>query len=288
MKNMPRFGWLLAAAAAAMALPAAAQNAPVRSIQRVAGEVYQFRNNNHYGIFAVTSDGIVLVDPISVPASTWLKAELATRFPGQPVTTIVYSHHDGDHSGGAETFEDTVTQIVAHENAPAGILADDRVSVMPTRTFHGRMELQHGGRTIELFELGPGHTDNLIGVRFPDEQILFVVDIYSGKRLPFNGMAGETEVDTIIGTLRRMETLDFLILATGHSAPSNVAELVGYRTFLENLRAQVLQARREGRSVEQMKQTITLPAYRDWVNYDIWLAPSIENMNAYLERIGAR
>ena len=181
-----------------------------------------------------------------------------------------------------------MTEIVAHENAPDGILADDRVSVMPTRTFHGRMELQRGGRTIELFELGPGHTDNLIGVRFPDEQILFVVDIYSGRRLPFNGMAGETEIDTIIGTLRRMETLDFRILATGHSGPSNVAELVGYRTFLENLRAQVLQARREGRSVEQMKQTITLPAYRDWVNYDIWLAPSIENMNGYLERIGAR
>jgi hypothetical protein len=67
-----------------------------------------------------------------------------------------------------------------------------------------------------------------------------------------------------------------------------VAELVAYRTFLENLRAQVLQARREGKSVEEMKQTITLPAYRDWVNYEIWLPPSIENMNAYLERIGAR
>lgn len=267
---------------------AAAQNPPVRSILRVAGEVYQFRNNNHYGIFVVTSDGVILVDPISVEASTWLKAELATRFPGQPVKTIIYSHHDGDHSGGAEVFRDSVTEIVAHENAPKGILADDRVSVMPTRTFHGRTEVRRGGETLELIELGPGHTDNLIGARFPKEEIFFVVDIFSGRRLPFNGLAGETEIDTIIGTLRRIETMDFRVLATGHSGPSNLADLVGYRTFLENLRAQVLQARREGKTLQEMKQTITLPAYRDWVNYELWLPPSIENMNTYLERIGAR
>jgi glyoxylase-like metal-dependent hydrolase (beta-lactamase superfamily II) len=170
----------------------AGQPPVVRSIDRVAGDVYQFRNNAHYGTFVVTPDGIVLVDPISVEASTWLKAQLQTRFPGRAVKIIIYSHHDGDHSGGAEVFKDTVTEIVAHENAPRGILADDRVSVMPTRTFNGRTEVKLGGKTLELIELGPGHTDNLIGVRFPDERILFVVDIFSGRRLPYQGLAGET------------------------------------------------------------------------------------------------
>jgi glyoxylase-like metal-dependent hydrolase (beta-lactamase superfamily II) len=265
-----------------------AQSAPVRSIDPIAGDVYTFRNAGHYGIFAVTADGVILVDPISVDAATWLKEQLATRFPGKVVKTIVYSHHDGDHSGGAEVFKETVTEIVAHENAPAGILADDRVSVMPTRTFTGRTEVRLGGRTIELVELGPGHTDNLVGIRFPEERLLFVVDIFSGKRLPYNGMAGETAIDTIIGTLRRIETMDFTLLATGHSGRSSLVELVGYRTFLENLRAEVLQARRENKSVADMVATITMPGYRDFGNYGIWLKPSIENMNAYLERIGAR
>ena len=170
----------------------------------------------------------------------------------------------------------------------AASLADPRVSVMPTRTFNGRTTVTLGNRTIELIELGPGHTDSLIGVRFPEERILFVVDIFSGRRLPFQGLAGPPEIDTIIGTLRRIESMDFQILLTGHSRPSNLADLVAYRTFLENLRAQVLQARREGKSVDDMKKTITMPAYREWVNYDTWLPPSIENMNAYLERIGAK
>jgi glyoxylase-like metal-dependent hydrolase (beta-lactamase superfamily II) len=270
---------------------AGAQTAPAtpqREIFHVAGDIYQFRNSGHYATFVVTPAGVMLVDPISTEAATWLKGELATGFPGRPVKTIIYSHHDGDHSGGAEAFADTVTEIVAHENAPRGIEADPRVSVQPTRTFSGRTAVTLGGRTLELVELGPGHTDNLVGVRFPDERMLFVVDIFSGRRLPFQGLAGSPDVDTIIGTLRRIETMDFEILLTGHSRPSNVADLVAYRSFLENLRAQVLQARREGKSVDEMKKTITMAAYRDWVNYDAWLTPSIENMNAYLTRIGAK
>ena len=282
---MPRSRWRDSCSSARSHSP---RPRPVQSIDRIAGDVYTFRNVGHYGIFAVTADGVVLVDPISVEAATWLKGQLAMRFPGKVVKTIVYSHHDGDHSGGAEVFKETVTEIVAHENAPAGILADDRVSVMPTRTFSGRTEVRLGGRTIELIELGPGHTNNLVGIRFPDERLLFVVDIFSGKRLPYNGLAGETAIDTIIGTLRRIETMDFTLLATGHSGLSNLAELVGYRTFLENLRAQVLQARRENKSVSDMIATITMPGYRDFGNYDIWLKPSIENMNVYLDRIGAR
>jgi glyoxylase-like metal-dependent hydrolase (beta-lactamase superfamily II) len=280
--------WVLICAGL-VTLPAAlAQTASPYELFQVKGDVYQFRANGHYGTFVPTSEGVVLIDPISTEAGEWLKGQLAARFPGRPVKTIIYSHHDGDHSGGAEAFADTTTEIVAQANAPRGIAADDRVDVMPTRTFSGKSTVELGGKTIELIELGPGHTDSLIGVRFPDENILLVVDIFSGQRLPFQGLVGPPDVDTIIGTLRNIESLEFDVLLTGHSRPSNIADLVGYRTFLENLRAQVLQARREGRSVEEMKQSITMPAYSGWTNYAAWMPPSVENMNLYLEKIGAK
>jgi len=266
-----------------LASSATAQNAPRRSIERIAGDVYYFHNNNHNGIFMVTSAGVLLVDPIHRDAGEWLKGQLAQRF-GQTVKIIIYSHHDGDHSGGAEAFADTVEQIIAHENAPAGILQDDRVTVMPTRTFSGRLTVELGGKKVELTELGPGHTDNLIAVGFPAERVLFVVDIFSGKRLPFQG--GNFDIDTVVGTLRRIEKMDFNILAPGHAALSTIADLVAYRTFLENLRAQVLQYRKEGKTVDEMKQLIRMEAYRDWLNYAEWMPLSIENMNAYLERLG--
>ena len=268
-----------------LASPAAAQNAPRRSIERIAGDVYYFHNNNHNGIFMVTPEGVLLVDPIQKDAGEWLKGQLAQRF-SQTVKIIIYSHHDGDHSGGAEAFADTVQQIIAHENAPAGILLDDRVTVMPTRTFSGRLTVEFGGKKVELTELGPGHTNSLISIGFPDERILFVVDIFSGKRLPFQGGGGDFDFDTVVGTLRSIENMDFNILAPGHAALSTIADLVAYRTFLENLRAQVLQYRKERKTVEEMKQLIKMEAYRDWLNYEQWMPLSIENMNAYLERLG--
>jgi glyoxylase-like metal-dependent hydrolase (beta-lactamase superfamily II) len=266
-----------------LALPAQAQNPPRRSIEKIAGDVYSFHNNAHNGIFMVTSDGILLVDPIHRDAGEWLKGELSQRF-RQTVKIIVYSHHDGDHSGGAEAYADTVQQIIAHENAPAGILQDDRVSVMPTRTFSGRLTVELGGKKVELIELGPGHTNSLIAVRFPDERILFVVDIFSGRRLPFP--SADTDFDTVVGTLRHIEKMDFDILAPGHAGLSTIADLVAFRTFIENLRAQVLQYRKEGKTVDQMKQLIKMEAYRDWMNYEQWLPLSIENMNNYLQRLG--
>ena len=53
----------------------------VREITKIAGEVYRFRNNDHFSVFAVTSAGIIATDPINAPAATWLKDEMKKRWP---------------------------------------------------------------------------------------------------------------------------------------------------------------------------------------------------------------
>jgi len=42
---------------------------PVREISKIAGEVYRFRNNNHYSVFAVTPAGVIVTDPIDAGAA---------------------------------------------------------------------------------------------------------------------------------------------------------------------------------------------------------------------------
>src|SRR5262245_21472506 len=69
----------------------ATAQAPVREITQIAGEVYRFRNNNHYAVFAVTPQGIIATDPINAEAAQWLKAELQQRF-AKPVKYLIYSH----------------------------------------------------------------------------------------------------------------------------------------------------------------------------------------------------
>ena len=70
-----------------------------RSITKIAGDLYRFQNNFHYSVFLVTSDGIIVTDPINADAARWLKAELAKRF-NKPIKYLVYSHDHVDHVAG--------------------------------------------------------------------------------------------------------------------------------------------------------------------------------------------
>ncbi|HEY5622669.1 MAG TPA: MBL fold metallo-hydrolase [Gammaproteobacteria bacterium] len=87
---------------------------PKHDITHVTGDLYRFRQTRHFGMFLVTDDGIILVDPTNTEAATWLKAQLDQRF-DVPVRYVIYSHSHNDHASGGEIFADTAT-FIGHEN----------------------------------------------------------------------------------------------------------------------------------------------------------------------------
>ena len=92
---------VLVLCALALASSASAQGAPAQPAQRgivnVTGQLYRAQNNNHYTVFLVTPEGIIMSDPINRDFSRWLKAEFATRFK-VPVRYVLYTHRDWDHA----------------------------------------------------------------------------------------------------------------------------------------------------------------------------------------------
>ncbi len=93
---------------------AAAQQPPTRGIVNVTGQLYRAQNNNHYTVFLVTPDGIIMSDPINREFARWLKAEYASRFK-VPVRYVLYTHRDWDHASGGVVFADTA-EFVGHRN----------------------------------------------------------------------------------------------------------------------------------------------------------------------------
>jgi glyoxylase-like metal-dependent hydrolase (beta-lactamase superfamily II) len=93
---------------------AAAQQPPTRGIVNVTGQLYRAQNNNHYTVFLVTQDGIIMSDPINREFARWLKAEYASRFK-VPVRYVLYTHRDWDHASGGVVFADTA-EFVGHRN----------------------------------------------------------------------------------------------------------------------------------------------------------------------------
>lgn len=87
---------------------------PRNEITHVTGDLYRFRDVRHFGMFLVTPDGIIIVDPTNSQASAWLKTQLDERF-GLPVRYVIYSHTHNDHASGGEAFAETAT-FIGHEN----------------------------------------------------------------------------------------------------------------------------------------------------------------------------
>jgi len=258
---------------------AAAQDQPVREITHIAGDVYRFQNNFHYSVFMVTPDGIIATDPINADAARWLEAELDKRF-GKPVKYLIYSHDHADHVSGGEVFADTAV-VVAHANARDHIIDDNVPTAVPELTFTDEMTVRLGGKAVELTYLGPNHGDALVVMKFPEESILFAVDIVTVDRVPYRDLPGG-HVDAWIESLEAMEAMDFEILAPGHGVVGKRADIAPHRRYFEDLRAAVKKHMEAGKSLEEIKQAVTMDAYKDWGRFDEWKPLNVEGMYRYL------
>ncbi len=252
-----------------------AQNGPKRAITKIAGDLYRFQNNFHFSVFLVTPDGVIVTDPINADAANWLKAEIKKRF-DQPIKYLILSHDHSDHSSGGEVFADTAT-VIAHENAKATIIGESRPTAVPDLTFSDTMTVSLGGKSVELIHVGASHSDNLIVMNFPAERTLFAVDIVSVRRVAYKTLS-DSYFPGWINALRKMESIDFDILAPGHGPLGVKADVAANTGYMSSLYNGVLKGLRTGETLDRLKTNLTLDTYKDWGRYKEWRPLNIEGV----------
>jgi glyoxylase-like metal-dependent hydrolase (beta-lactamase superfamily II) len=88
----------------------------------------------------------------------------------------------------------------------------------PTRTFAGTLELDVGGRTVEVIEVGPAHTFGDAIVHVPDAKVVIAADILFIGVTPVM-WAGP--VDNWIAAIDRILALEPSAVVPGHGPPTN-------------------------------------------------------------------
>jgi glyoxylase-like metal-dependent hydrolase (beta-lactamase superfamily II) len=250
-----------------------------RSISKVAGDVYRFQNNFHVNVFVITGEGVVVTDPIDADATLWLTAEIA-KMTDEPITQLVYSHSHGDHASGGLAY-DEVPSVIVHANAP-----DEIDGIEPTLRFSETMQFIQGNNTFELTYLGPGHGKDLIAMVIRPENVGFVVDAVSSKRLFYRDFPN-ANIDDWINQVRKVQSLEFDILVGGHGPVGVKSDVDDALAYLQELRAAVLKGLKDGKSVDELSESIKMEKYRDWANYDSWLKLNIQGMARDLKQSGA-
>lgn len=301
---------------------------PRNEITQLTGDLYRFRDVRHFGMFLVTPEGIILVDPTNDHAAAWLREQLDERF-GLPVRYVIYSHTHNDHASGGEAFADTAT-FVGHENMrknlqrPAGdapLLPREQLwdangdgliqpteaqgtalannfarddtdgngglsraeiwarqnagsQVPPDIYYTNHMTIALGGKTVELHYTGRNHTDDMTVVLFPEERTIYTVDFLTPKRPPRTLLHGGFMPDWV-ESLRRVEQLDFDIISPGHELPGTKADVTEQREYLEELVAAVAAGIAEGRSQQELVETVLMENYDHLIEYDLSRAPNV-------------
>lgn len=268
-------------------------------------------------VFLVTSEGIILADPISPEFSTRLRTELATRFPGKPVKWVIQTHYHWDHARGGAVFADTAT-FLGHENLrrnlrlpiaqapPPGETTDldgdnqldrDRESQTATRAQFDLLDKDHsglisqeeltadvrwpdivftdeyaitlGGQRARVIWAKNRHTSDMVDILFPEERVLFAGDYVQGKQLCCGFAFDHRSTTAWINSLEAIAALDFDRQVQPHNPTLNSkADVVASIQWFKDLRAQVSDGIKAGRSLDELKRTLTFDAYRDWRNYN--------------------
>lgn len=190
-----------------------------REIGRLTGDVYYARMDDYLSAFIVTSEGIVLVEPIGTEFATWLKAELTRRFE-VPVKYVIYSHHHPDHGSGAAVYADTAT-IVGHHAAlahlampPAGTPLPDALREMDANG-NGRLERTEAtGRVAGLFD---AYDDNGDGVISGPEGTRGALRYVAQPRLTYTN-----QIDIHLGG----KTVEVIPIPTDHADDNTIVRFV--------------------------------------------------------------
>jgi cyclase len=227
-------------------------------IEQVADDLYMIQSSASGNITVFTSDdGVLLVD--SKFANENARAvELLRTVTDLPVKYVVNTHMHPDHVGGNIAFEALGADIVATENARKR-MAETQAMGLPSITFDDHLRIYFGGRAMDFYWLGRGHTDGDLVIHLPEERLVLTGDLFAGgdpfvRLIDYNGGGSLAEWS---GTLEKVLALDFDRVIPGHSELTDRARLQAYLDQIVQMQDLIREMHAAGRSPEDIQAAVT-------------------------------
>ena len=104
----------------------------------------------------------------------------------------------------------------------------------PTETFTAALELEVGGRGVELIEVGPAHSPGDLIVHVPDERVVFAADLVFVGVTPIMWVG---PVENWIAGLDRIIALEPRLVVPGHGPTTDLAGVRAVRAYWEYVAA---------------------------------------------------
>jgi glyoxylase-like metal-dependent hydrolase (beta-lactamase superfamily II) len=164
------------------------------TVTPLADDVFVLSGGSHNSLLVTFADHSLLVEaPLGEERTQAVMAKIKEIAPGKPVRVVVMTHYHFDHSGGLRGWIAQGATIVTTPGNKAFVesLAAARHTIRPddlsraprpavVETFTGKRVFTEGGRTVEIYDVGPNpHVGEMTVAYLPKEKTLFVADLVS-------------------------------------------------------------------------------------------------------------
>lgn len=246
------------------------------SLLQVTDQLWRYTVGNYHGVLLDTDEGIVVTDPLSTEAATWLRAEVARRF-DKPIVYVLYSHNHPDHAYGGQALDGPDTRFVAQRLAARDWRRTRARVRMPDLEFDQALTLHVGGQTIELRHHGRNNGLGSVSMRFVEQGVVHVVDWIVVGRVPYDDLRGY-DINGMLDSTRQVLGLDFEVFVGGHADLGDRAGVERYLAYLESLHAQVLDGILAGEDLQAVQARVDLSDFEDLKAYDRWKDRNVEGV----------
>jgi glyoxylase-like metal-dependent hydrolase (beta-lactamase superfamily II) len=199
----------------------------------------------------VGDDGAFLVDDQYAPLTEKIKQAIGA-VTDKEVHFVINTHWHGDHTGGNENFGEAGAVIVAHDNTRSRMAVEQFVPLfdhrappspadaLPIVTFSDTVTFHWNDKTIHAFHASHAHTDGDAIIRFVEDDVYHMGDIYWTSGYPRIDVGNGGSVDGVIAAVERVLAMadadSRIIPGHGPLPPRGPAALRSYLEMLTGVR----------------------------------------------------
>jgi len=244
--------------------------------------VQSAREVNSTSSIILTEEGVVIIDTGQTPMDSREVMEAVKKLTPLPVRLVINTEVHPDHTTGNFVFSPPAL-VINHEGASeamrkaydperANTLAKQSAEmrdavqgyrlVTPHIEYRDKTTLRVGERTFELLHLTNVHSEADTAVWLPEERVLFSASVAIPNSI--NNIRPFVAIPDMLAAIKMMKSLNPEVVVPGHGSVGTTTIFDDseryYGLLLERVGAMV----REGRSLDQIKQELRMPEYKDW------------------------
>jgi glyoxylase-like metal-dependent hydrolase (beta-lactamase superfamily II) len=134
-------------------------------------------------LIVVGSDGVLIADGQESPDATSALLAAVATVTQKPVRWMVVGSVHEDHTGGTEALPAN-TVLIVHPDGLSQIKSGGRKVETGPRAIGEIKSIDLGGRAVDILFLGRAHTASDLVVRVPDQNLIFMSEVFMNRVFP--------------------------------------------------------------------------------------------------------